>query len=51
MRAAVIANDPGAVHRQHDRQMLHRDVVHDLIEASLQECGVDRDDGDDALCR
>ena len=48
---AIVADDPAAVHREHDGQTLHRDVVHDLIEAALEERRVDRDDRHDALRR
>ena len=50
MGSAVVADNPAAVHGEHDRKILHGDVVHDLIEAALQERRVDRDDRHDALC-
>src|SRR5439155_8412703 len=40
-----------AVHGEHDRQILHGDVVEHLIETALQERRIDRDDRDDALRR
>ena len=42
---------PGPVHGEHDRQVLDDDIVHDGVEPPLQEGGVDRDDGPDALGR
>src|SRR6185503_12976029 len=51
MRAAIVADDAGAVHREDDRQVLHRDVVQDLVEPALQERRIDRDDRNDALRR
>ena len=41
MRRAVGADQPGAVDREADRQVLDRDVVHDLVVGALQEGRVD----------
>ena len=41
---AVVADEPGAVHREHDVQLLEADVVDDLVEAALEEGRVDRGD-------
>ena len=51
MGPPVVADDPTAVHREHHGEILHGDVVHDLIEASLQERRIHRDDRHDALGR
>ena len=42
MGRAVRADQPGAVDREPDRQLLDRDVVHDLVVRALQERAVDR---------
>ena len=42
MRRAVGADQPGAVDREHDRQVLDLDVVDQLVVGALQEGGVDR---------
>ncbi len=42
MRRAVGADQPGAVDRKADRQLLDRHVVHDLVVAALQEGRIDR---------
>ena len=44
MRGAVVADQPGAVHREHDVQLLQADVVDDLVVGALQERRVDRRD-------
>src|SRR5438552_14565315 len=51
MRSSVVTDDPSAVYREHDRQPLDCDVVHDLVESTLKEGGVHRDDRHDALRR
>ena len=51
MRRPVVADEAGPVEREHDRQLLHRDVVHDLIVGALQEGRIDRADGLDAARR
>ena len=51
MRAAVVADDARAIEREHDREVLHRDVMEDLVVRALQERRVDRDDRHDALRR
>ena len=48
---AVVADEPGAVHREHDVELLQADVVDDLVVGALQEGRVDRDDRLDALER
>ena len=45
MRRPVGAGDAAAIHRKRDIQILHADVVHDLIEAALQKRRVDGRDG------
>jgi hypothetical protein len=42
VRLAVVADQPGTVEREDDRQILDADVVGDLIECALQERRVDR---------
>jgi hypothetical protein len=42
MGGAVGADQPGAVHREAHRQILDRDVVHDLVVGALQEGRIDR---------
>ena len=44
MRRAVSPTKAGAIHREHDRQVLDRDVVDDLVVGALQERRVDRAD-------
>ncbi len=44
MRRAVGADDARAIDREHHRQVLQRDVVDQLVVATLQESRVDRDD-------
>ena len=39
---AVGADKPGPIYREADRQRLNRNVVHDLVVASLQERRIDR---------
>ena len=39
--AAVLAHQPRAIDAEDDVQVLHRDVVDDLVEAALEEGGVD----------
>ena len=39
---AVVADEAGAVHREHHVQPLQADVVHDLVVGALQEGRVDR---------
>src|SRR6267378_1779070 len=39
---AIAADEAGAVHRKHDRQLLQRHVVNELIVGALQERRVDR---------
>ena len=48
---AVVADEPGAVHREDDVQLLQADVVDDLVEGALQEGRVDRADRLGALER
>ena len=48
---AVVADEPGAVHAEHDRQALQADVVDDLVVGALQEGRVDRRDRARALER
>ena len=45
MRGAIFADQPRAVHAEHDGQRLQRDVVDHVVVRALQEGGVDRDDG------
>ena len=47
----VVADEPGAVHREDDVELLQADVVDDLVVGALQEGRVDRDDRLDALER
>lgn len=42
MRRAVAADQPAAVEREHDRQVLDRHIVDQLVVAALQEGRVDR---------
>ncbi len=42
MRLAVLADEARAVHAEHDRQRLDRDVVDDVVVGALQERRVDR---------
>ena len=42
MRRAVGADEAGAIDRKPHRQILDRDVMHDLVVGALQEGGVDR---------
>ena len=42
VRRAVVADQPGAVHAEHDVQLLEADVVDDLVVRALQEGRVDR---------
>jgi hypothetical protein len=51
MGRAVGADEAGAVEHEGDRQLLERHVVHDLVEAALQEARVDRADRAQALGR
>jgi hypothetical protein len=51
VRRAVGADDPRAVDREHDREILQRHVVDQLIVAALQESRIDRDDGLHPLAR
>ncbi len=44
MRRPVGATKTGTVQAEHDRQILQRDLLEDLIEAPLQERAVDIDD-------
>ena len=39
---SVVADEPGAVHREDDVELLQADVVDDLVEGALQEGRVDR---------
>ena len=48
---AVVADEPGAVHREDDVEALEADVVDDLVEGALEEGRVDRGDGLGALDR
>ena len=41
MRRAIIAGKPTAIHAEDNRQVLQANVVHDGIEGTLQESGVD----------
>ena len=45
----ILANQPGAVHREDDVQVLHADIVDHLIEGALHKGGVDRRDRAHAL--
>jgi hypothetical protein len=45
MGRAVGADQPGAVDREAHRQLLDRDVVHDLVVGALQEGRIDRANG------
>ena len=45
MGGAVVAHQPGAVHREHHVQLLEAYVVDDLVVAALEEGGVDRRHG------
>ena len=45
VRGAVLADEAGAVQAEHDRKLLKAHVVLDLVEAALEEGGVDGDDG------
>lgn len=49
VRGSVGTDKPGTVHREPDGQALQRDVVNDLVVASLQEGAVDGAEGDHAL--
>ena len=44
VRRAVVAHETGPVHAEHDREVLHHDVVDDLVVRALQERRVDRAD-------
>ena len=43
MGGAIAADETGAIDREHDRQVLQRDIVHELVVGALQEGRVDRD--------
>ncbi len=43
MGRPVVADQPGAIHREDDVEALQADVVDDLVVGALQERGVDRD--------
>ena len=45
MRRAVVADQAGAVHAEHDVELLQADVVDDLVVRALEEGRVDRGDG------
>ena len=49
VRLAVLTDDASAVGNQFDRQILYADVVDNLVERALQERGVDRDEGVEAV--
>ena len=49
MGRAIAAHQPGAIQREHHRQILQGDVVNELIVGALQERRVDRDDRLEAL--
>ena len=49
MGRAVGADQPGAVHREAHRQILDRDVVHDLVVGALEEGRIDRAERPHAL--
>ncbi len=51
MRRAVGADDAGAVDREHDRQVLQRNVVNQLVVGALEERRVDRDHRPHPLAR
>jgi hypothetical protein len=51
MGLAVFAHQSGAIHREDHRQLLHRDVVDDVVVGALEERRVDRDDRAHALGR
>ena len=42
VRRAVVADEPGPVHAEHDVELLQADVVDDLVVGALQERRVDR---------
>ncbi len=44
----VFTNDAGTVHSKDDMQVLHANVVYDLVVGTLQECGVDGNNGTQA---
>ena len=44
VRRPVGADQPGAVEREDDRQVLERDFLEDLVERALEERAVDVDD-------
>ena len=50
MSRAIAADEAGAIDRKHDRQVLQRHVVNELIVGALQERRVDRDHRPQALC-
>jgi len=45
VRGAVVRREAGAVHAEHDGQILEANVVDDGIKAALQKSGVDGDHG------
>ena len=51
MRGTVIANHPGPVDGETNRQLLDRHIMHNLIIAALQECGIERAEGPHPLGR
>ena len=51
MRAAIGADEASAVNGEAYRQILDRDVVHDLVIGALQEGRVNRAEGTHPLCR
>ena len=51
MGRAVVADQPGAVHREDDVELLQADVVDELVVGALQEGRVDRADRLRALDR
>ena len=51
MCGAIVTDEPCAVEEESDRQILEANVVQHLVEASLQEGGVDRGDRLEALRR
>lgn len=46
MASAVVADKTGAVHGENDFQVLHGDIVDNLIIGALKEGGIDRKDRD-----
>ncbi len=49
MSGPVVADQTGPIQAHHNRQVLKRDIVNDLIVGSLQEGRIDRQNTVDAL--